>query len=379
MIKKTDPASGELRVVFAGGGTGGHLYPAVAIAEAFAQQHQNVRVHFIGTARGLEARVIPRLGYPLTLVPVRGLERRLTWRNLLVPMRLLQSIRQCSSLFRSFQPHLVVGTGGYVSGPALLAARLTRRMFVIQEQNSFPGMVNRTFGKQAHAVFLSFEESRKFFTGHKNVHVVGNPVRTGLKSITPAHRQAGLEKWRLDKNRITLLVFGGSQGARRINDVIIEVLPRLAEIENLQMLWATGPAHFDKIAPIANAHPQVRAVPYLDEMDLAYALADFAICRSGASTIFELALCGVPAILVPFPFATADHQTFNARAWEAAGAAHVFVEKDLRVDNLLACLRALASDQEKRGRMSQAAQKLARPNAAEEIVKACMELLDAPA
>ncbi len=364
-----------LRLVLAGGGTGGHLYPAVAIAEAFAKRSAKCEFMFIGTSQGLEARVIPQLGYRLELVPVRGLLRKFTLSNLLVPIRLLQSVLRCMKLFRAFQPDLVIGTGGYVSGPALLAAWLSRRKFVIQEQNNFPGLVNRQLGNRAEAVFLSFAESREFFSKQKNIHVVGNPVRANLQTRTNEQRAVAARKWNLETNRTTLLVFGGSQGARRINELMLELLPRLRAIESLQILWGVGPSHFDKIAPHVRQYARVAVVPYLDDMNLAYALADFVVCRAGASTIFELLLCALPAILIPFPFATADHQTFNARALERAGAARLLVEKELRAEELFEAIRSLAADASLRMQMSEAARMLARPYAAEEIVEECSRLL----
>ncbi len=368
-------AERELRLVFAGGGTGGHLYPAIAMAEAFQQRAPKCEVVFIGTAQGLEARVLPPLGYRLIVVPVRGLLRQLAWSNLLLPVRLWQSVRICLRFFHEFQPHLVIGTGGYVSLPALLAAWLSRREFVIQEQNSFPGLVNRRLGRYAGAVFLSFAESRKFFNNPQRLHVVGNPVRASLRERTPRQREAAAAKWNLRADRVTLLVFGGSQGARRINTVMLELLPRLATISPLQILWATGPAHFEMVARQIATQDRVRAVPYLDDMGLAYALADFVLCRSGASTIFELAQCGLPALLLPFPYATADHQTHNARALEKAGAARVFVEHALNVEEMFAAIHELVANLEMRGKMSQAARQFARPRALQEIVETCLKML----
>ena len=365
-----------LRIVLAGGGTGGHLYPAIAIAEAFAKRVPRCEFIFIGTTQGLEARVLPQLGYRLELVPVRGLMRRLTLSNVLVPIRLLQSVWRCIKLFRAFKPDLIVGTGGYVSGPALLAAWFSRRKFVIQEQNNFPGLVNRQLGNRADAVFLSFDETRKFFARQKNLRVVGNPVRANLQERTREQREAAARKWNLEANKTTLLVFGGSQGARRINELMLELLPHLMKIESLQILWGTGPTHFEKIAAQVRQYASVAAAPYLDDMNLAYALADFVVCRAGASTIFELLLCGLPSILIPFPFATADHQTFNARALESAGVARLLVERDLSAEELFEAMRLLAMDTNARARMAEAARKLARPKAAAEIVEVCLELIE---
>jgi UDP-N-acetylglucosamine--N-acetylmuramyl-(pentapeptide) pyrophosphoryl-undecaprenol N-acetylglucosamine transferase len=361
-----------LRVVFAGGGTGGHLYPAIAIAEAFQRRVQDFACVFVGTNRGLETRVIPQLGYRLALVPVRGLLRQLTLGNLLVPVYLLISIWQCQRLFKEFRPELIIGTGGYVSGPALLAAWMSGRKFVVQEQNSFPGLVNRWLGERATMVFLSFEESKKFFRRQDHLRVTGNPVRAGLSL---GNRNAAAGKWNLASDRTTLLIFGGSQGARRINEMVLEILPQLAQLENFQILWATGPQHYDKIAPRVSDMPNVKPVAYIDDMASVYTLADFVLCRAGASTIFELSNCGLPAILVPFPFATADHQTFNARELEKAGAGRMLIEKELTADKLLNLVREMATQPAVRKKMADAAKKLARPRAAEEIVDVCLSLI----
>lgn len=361
-----------LRVVFAGGGTGGHLYPAIAIAEAMQRRVPKCECVFVGTARGLEARVIPTLGYRLELVPVRGLLRKLKLSNLLVPVYLIRSVWQCWRSFNVFQPHFIIGTGGYVSGPALLAAWLSGRKFAVQEQNSFPGLVNRWWGERADIVFLSFEESKKFFRKQEHLRVVGNPVRANLAG---GRRETATGKWNLKADRLTLLVFGGSQGARRINEMMLAILPRLEAVEKFQVLWATGPQHFDAIASSPACPGNVRIVPYIDDMASAYTLADFVLCRAGASTIFELANCGLPALLVPFPFATADHQTFNARAMAQAGAARLLAEKDLTADKLFAHINELATKREIRQQMAAAAKKLARPDAADEIAEICLTLV----
>jgi len=363
----------ELRVVFAGGGTGGHLYPAIAMAEEFQRRIKNFQCVFVGTERGIEARVVPQLGYRLKLVPVRGLLRKLTLRNLLVPFYLLKSIRQCLRLFREFKPDLIIGTGGYVSGPALLAAWLSHRKFVVQEQNSFPGLVNRWWGERADLVFLSFAESRKFFRQQEHLRVVGNPVRAHLHGD---NRESAAKKWELKSGCITFLVFGGSQGARRINELMLEILPRLNTLENFQVLWATGEQNFKTIVARVGNLNQIKVVPYIYEMAAAFSLADFVLCRAGASTIFELANCRLPALLVPFPFATADHQTFNARVMEQAGAARLLVEKDLTAEKLLQHIQELTTHGEIRQQMAAAAKKMARPQATSEIVDSCLALLE---
>jgi len=361
----------EFRAVFAGGGTGGHLYPAVALAEAFQRRDLKFSCVFIGTTYGIEARIVPQLGYPLQRIWMRGLLRKLTPGNLLFPLRLLVSTIQCSRVFGKFKPHVVIGTGGYVSGPALMAARWRKIPHVVQEQNSFPGLATRRSSKKAAAIFLTFEESRKFFPKDANVRVVGNPVRGSLQL---AERSAAMRAWNLDSKLTTMFVFGGSQGARRINQIILEILPRLQEIKSLQILWATGPAHFDDIKKQCGSDSTIHVHPYIEKMALAYAAADFVICRSGASTLAELALCGLPSILIPFPFATADHQTFNAAAVEAAGAAIMIKEKELTAELLLEKIHELLETPQVRQKMAAASRALAKPRAADDIVDFCLSL-----
>lgn len=361
----------DFRVVFAGGGTGGHLYPAIALAEAFQKRDIEFSCGFIGTTYGIEARVVPQLGYTLHLIWMRGLLRKLTLSNVLFPIRLLVSTIQCARLFGKFKPHVVIGTGGYVSGPALMAARWCKIPHVVQEQNSFPGLATRKSSKRAAVIFLTFEESRKFFPNSANVRVVGNPVRGSLQKAT---REEAMREWNLSAKATTLFVFGGSQGARRINQIVLEILSRLREIKSLQILWATGPASFDQMKNQCKDYPSVRLVPYIEKMSLAYAAADFVICRSGASTLAELAICGLPSILIPFPYATADHQTFNAKAVESAGAAMMIQEKDLNADVLLKKIYELMDSPQQRKKMAAAAKSLAKPRAADDIVDFCLEL-----
>lgn len=380
----------ELRVVFAGGGTGGHLYPAIALAEAFQKRAINFSCVFIGTRHGLEAGVIPQLGYPLHRIWMRGLLRKLSPANLLFPLRLAVATMQCRRLYGCFGPHVVIGTGGYVSGPALLAARWCKIRYVVQEQNSYPGLATRWLGRWADAVFLTFEESRKFFRPlpgpsgpvpqgpsglgqGARVGVVGNPVRGSLQR---GERDEALRKWKLRPEATTMLVFGGSQGARRINQTMLQMLPGLRRQPSLQVLWVTGPASFAELQAQCQEIPSLRLFPYLQEMSLAYAAADFVICRSGATTLAELALCGLPSILIPFPFATADHQTFNAAAMQRAGAAIMIAEKELTAELLLEKVLLLLGSPPQRQEMAQAARSQARPRAADDIVDFCLELAE---
>jgi len=364
-------ASEPFRLIIAGGGTGGHLYPALAIAGAFREKVPGTKIIFLGTARGLEVKVVPGEGYELVLLPVRGLLRKITLQNLLFPLRLAYSVGKCLLLFRRFRPHLVLGTGSYVAGPALIAARWLGIPRAIQEQNSYPGLVNRLHGDRVDAVFLGFEAAKRYFKRQDHLFVFGNPLRRGLRGFPKAE---AYEKYGLQPGRRTLLVFGGSQGAKRLNEFVAEVIPELARDEALQVLWLVGPAWYGRWKTLERPG-KVKILPYEQEMAAAYAIADLALCRAGAMTIAELALCGIPSIYVPLPFATADHQTMNARAVVEAGAGVLSAESELDSEILLKTIRGIMHDEKKLHAMAAAAARLAKPNAAQMIVDRCLQIV----
>jgi len=353
-----------VRIALAAGGTGGHLYPGLALAEAL-RENTSVEIMFIGTAHGLENNILPTLPYRFERIWIRGLQRKFSLANLLFPVRLVVSLLQCAFLFLTFRPDIVLGTGGYVSGPALMMGLLLRIPTAVQEQNSYPGLVNRFLGKKVNQVYLTFDDSRKYFAGQQNVVVSGNPVRA---DIARTNRNSAATRFGLDAHKITLLIFGGSQGAHAINQMVLRSLAVILTNEGLQLLWATGEADwqqvFQKCTEVAK---RVKVTKYIDAMASAYAASDFVLCRAGASTLSELALCGLPAILVPYPYAAENHQEFNARSVEEAGAAMTILEKELTTDTLAQAVSKLANDGALRQKMAQASFKLARPDAAREI------------
>ena len=363
----------KTKFVIAGGGTGGHLYPALAIAEALKAMNSNVEIIFLGTARGLEAKVIPEMGYPIYLLPMRGLLRRLTWQNVLFPLRYGISILKCMLLFRRFRPDLVIGTGGYVSGPALTAAKWLRIKRVIQEQNSYPGLVNRRHGNQAEAVFLTFAASKKYFKKNKNVFVFGNPVQQKGTQLTKAEI---LQEFGLSAGHKTLLIFGGSQGAKRLNEIVAEALPGILAFEKIQVIWIAGPKWYEKWLPLgAQFDGRVKILSFIKDMARVYAVTDLAVCRAGATTIAELTYWGIPAIYVPFPYATADHQTTNAKTIVEAGGGILLNERDLQPESLGEIVKQLIGNEERLQIMSSASRSLARPNAAQKIAQKCFEII----
>lgn len=363
----------DVRVVIAGGGTGGHLYPGIALAEEISRRWP-AQIMFIGTKYGIESKVLRGYPYIFKTTFITGLQRRLSLSNLLFPFRLLGSIIHCAIVLRKFRPRVVIGTGGYVSGPALMSALLLRIPTVLQEQNSYPGLVNRVVGNKVSQVHLTYENSRGYFAKNTNVWISGNPVRGNFGKV---RKEDAIRQLALQPDRKTLLVFGGSQGARAINGVVAESLAALLENDILQMIWGTGASDYEHAKKAAKPYPQkVKVMAFINDMAVAYAASDLALCRSGASTLSEITLCGLPSILVPYPFAAEGHQLSNAQTIEANGAGIVIRESDLTGERLRTVITELLSDSQRMETMSKNARKLAKPEAAIKIVDRIEELVN---
>ena len=369
------------RVLFAGGGTGGHLYPALALAEALQRDQTNVEVHFVGAKRGVEARVLPSEGKPHTLLPFQPLRRARVWENWQLIPAMWSSARGLGRLFKDFKPELVVGTGGYASAPACMWAIMHRIPVAVQEQNSHPGLTTRTLSRWASQIHLGFPEARRHIKPGKHTEVtsLGNPIRPPDPTID---RQEAREKFGLRPDSVVVLVVGGSQGSRAINDAVmgaISFAPHrpTAPSPHLEILWATGPTHIEAINnTLPDVKDWVKTVGYISNMSEALAAADVAISRAGAMGTAELLAWGIPMVLIPLPTAAADHQTHNARAISEAGAALMLVERELTAERLWADLQRLITDEELRTRMRAAALDRARPQAAEDIAERLSALLD---
>ncbi len=370
------------RVLFAGGGTGGHLYPALALAEAFQQLDPTMDVFFVGARRGVEARVLPERGVPHELLPFEPIRRAQPWQNWRLVPSLFRSVGGLAGLFRDFQPELVVGTGGYASGPAVGWAYMKGIPTAIQEQNSYPGLVTRLMAPRVRQLHLAFPEARRHLQPGRRTEVFefGNPIAPPDASLDRAEAR---ERFGLGSG-VVVLVVGGSQGARSVNEALLADLRgvadgRLAERpQGLQILWATGPAHYDGVAArLAELElgDWVKAVPYLHEMPLALAAADLAISRAGAMALAELCAWGLPAILVPFPHAAANHQYHNAMALEEAGAGIVIPESELGSGRLWGEISELAASSERREQLAARARERGQPRAAQNIVAALAKLL----
>jgi UDP-N-acetylglucosamine--N-acetylmuramyl-(pentapeptide) pyrophosphoryl-undecaprenol N-acetylglucosamine transferase len=366
-----------LRLLIAAGGTGGHVYPGIAVAEEWRRRHPDSDVVFVGTSRGLEASAVPRAGFPLRTIAARGFPRRIGFGLVRALFAAAQSLVQAAALVRELRPNVVVVTGGYVSGPVGLMAKARGIPVLVQEQNSVPGATNRWLNLIADEVHISFVESRSYFRRRNNLKVTGNPIR---QSLLRQDRMSAYESLRLDARRTTLLVFGGSRGAASINRAFLDALPRLNRVRDLQVLWQAGRDEADAIREKVRGLPfPVQVLAYVDQMEKAYAVADLAVCRAGAMTIAELTACGVPAILVPYPHATHDHQTVNARGLAERGAAEMVPDKELKGEDLARRIIQLFQDEPRLRRMARNARAFSRTNAAERLVASIEALAATPA
>ncbi|MBI4557478.1 MAG: undecaprenyldiphospho-muramoylpentapeptide beta-N-acetylglucosaminyltransferase [Candidatus Hydrogenedentes bacterium] len=359
-----------MRIMITGGGTGGHTSPAVAILEELQRRDPQLHVQWVGRRGGLEERIATGLAVPFRSVPVEGWPRKRAWRRLWVGAKLAVAIVRSGIYLWKFRPQIVVGVGGYVSLPLVWTAQQRKIPTILHEQNKRLGMANRVLAPRAARVLLSYRDTIGEYPVEK-ARVVGNPVRAGFAHPLPTHearKQLGLEE-----TIAVVLVSGGSQGAHTLNRAVQECLPQL-QPEEVQIIWVTGQADFAEARRTTeSAAVRTRAYAFTDQMAVACAAADLLVCRAGASTTAEIAMLGKPSVLIPYPYATDNHQEQNARAFEQAGAALVLSDQECSGTRLLEIVRELLGATDRLRRMGEAANTLAYPNAAEAIVD---EILD---
>lgn len=368
-----------MNIIVSGGGTGGHIYPALTIIGALRRKVKDARFLYVGTQRGLEADIVPKEGVPFATVDIRGFERHLTPKNILRAGRAMAGTVHAMKIVKEFCPDVAIGTGGYVCGPILLAASLMHVPTLIQEQNVVPGITNRILAKVVTRIAVGTEEAMRRFPAEKAVFT-GNPIRS---EVLTAQRELGAEAFGLDPKKPTVLVSGGSRGARSINRATVRVLALAAEHPEVQFLHVTGKAEYADVMEQLKAEgvdlsaaPHLKVEPYLYNMPQAMAMTDLAVFRAGATGLAELTARGIPAILVPYPFAAENHQEQNARALERAGAARVILNRDLTPETLSALLAELLSERHKLEAMAAASRALGRPQATEEIADLVLELAE---
>ncbi|MDD5839326.1 MAG: undecaprenyldiphospho-muramoylpentapeptide beta-N-acetylglucosaminyltransferase [Bacteroidales bacterium] len=353
-----------LRVLVSGGGTGGHIFPAVSIANEVRRRHPDAEILFVGAEGRMEMQRVPAAGYDIKGLPVAGFDRRRLWRNFAVLGKLWRSLRMANGILRDFRPDIAVGVGGYASGPMLKAAQRHGIPTLLQEQNGYPGVTNKLLAKKADAICVAYDNMDRWFPADRIV-MTGNPVRAAITAVTatPAEAKKALG---FDPGRPLVLSVGGSLGARTVNEAISAAIPQI-EKAGAQLLWQTGKLYADECSAKAQGHPDVHASAFIDDMAMAYRAADLVVSRAGAGTISELELVGAPVILIPSPNVAEDHQRKNALALVDKGAA-VMIEDAEATTKLGAELERLLADADTRRSMSQSIKAMSRPNAASDIV-----------
>lgn len=332
------------RIIVSGGGTGGHIFPAIAIARALQQQCPDIQILFVGAKGKMEMEKVPQAGYPIHALDIRGMDRSYWWKNIMLPYFILKSLAQARQVLRTFKPHAVVGVGGYASFPMLFAAQQAGIYTFIQEQNSFAGKANQWLGKKATCIFVAYEGMEKFFPKQKIV-ITGNPVRQDIL-LTQMTREEACHYFGLNPQYPVVLIVGGSQGAHSINKAILQQVEELAT-RHIQLIWQTGKRDYAEIQQQVGQLAGIQVMPFIQEMGKAYAAADVVVSRAGAIAIAELSVMQKPAILVPFPYAAEDHQTHNAQMLVRDQAAWM-VSDDEAGEKLVPAIMALCADEEKR-------------------------------
>jgi UDP-N-acetylglucosamine--N-acetylmuramyl-(pentapeptide) pyrophosphoryl-undecaprenol N-acetylglucosamine transferase len=359
------------KIILSGGGTGGHIYPAIAIANELKSRFPDAKFLFVGASNKMEMQKVPQAGYDIKGLWIAGLQRKLTFQNALFPIKLISSLWKSFWIIKRFKPSVVIGTGGFASGPLLFMANWLGIPTVIQEQNSFPGITNKLLSKKANKICVAYEGLERFFPKEKLI-LTGNPVRQDLLEIN-SKREEGIEYFKLNPNKKTLLILGGSLGARRINQLIEKELP-FFEKQNIQIIWQCGKL-YSPPTPEGGANLEtVQILPYIEKMDLVYAAADFVISRAGASSVSELAIVGKPVIFIPSPNVAEDHQTKNAQAIVNKSGAIMLKESELD-EKFETVFSNLINDSNLQNELSKNIKSLALPNATIQIVDEIEKLI----
>lgn len=367
-----------MRIVLTGGGTGGHIYPAVAVGKYMLQNDPGTKLLYIGTAQGLEGRVVPEAGIPFEAIEITGLKRKLSLENVKTMIRFLKGVKQSKKLLREFKPDVVVGTGGYVCGPVVYAAAKLGIPTFIHEQNAIPGLTNQFLSRYASLVGVSFKESQTHFPKAKRTAFTGNPCAT---NVLRGVKGKGLEALGLPPQCRMVLMVGGSRGAKALNEAMIEMAPLIERLPGIYFVFVTGEIYYESTTSrIKQAMPEgskrLKIVPYLHNMADVLKDAELVVGRSGASSLAELTALGLPSILIPSPNVTNNHQEANARSLVAAGAAEIVLEKELSGEGLLQKLQMLLDDRALMERMALASKQLAVPDSAARIAAQLQHIQD---
>ena len=362
-----------MRAIIAAAGTGGHINPGIAIANKIKEKETNSEIIFIGTGRGLEKDLVPRAGYDLKTIDAYGIERKITIQNLKNLYATYKSINKAKEILKEFKPDVLIGTGGYICVPTVLAAKKLGIPVVLHESNAFPGIAVKLFKKKADKILVGFKDAKERLDNRENVVVTGNPIKIKEINFSKDEKNKIIKEAGINNNKQIVLVFGGSQGAKSINQSLIEIIVNKKN-KDYQIMWAAGPEQYkeikDKLEEInidINNIENVKIVPYIYNMEEIMNIADLVVCRSGAMTITEISVVGKPAIFIPFPYATENHQEYNARVLEGVGAAKIILNKDLNSEILGNTINEIVNDKSIIETMSKNANKVAMQNVEENI------------
>lgn len=361
----------SLRFIISGGGTGGHIFPAIAIADELKRRHPQAEFLFVGAQDRMEMQKIPKAGYKIKGLWISGIQRKVSAKNLAFPFKLIDSLFKSRKIIKQFKPHVVIGTGGFASGPLLQAASQKQLPMLLQEQNSYAGITNKWLAAKASTICVAYDQMENYFPENKIVFT-GNPVRQDLLEID-SKRTESKRFYKLNPNKKTLLVLGGSLGAKTINEQIAKNI-NFFEQHQIQLIWQCGKLYFDRFKKFSEAE-NIQVHRFLDQMDLAYAAADIVISRAGAISVSELCLVGKPVLFIPSPNVAEDHQTKNARALAEKNAALVLKENELE-KSFQQVFKELLSSEEQQKQLSENIKKMARPNATAEIADEVEKLIE---
>ncbi len=364
-----------MRIVLTGGGTGGHIYPALAIARHCLKRNPSCEFLYIGSERGLEKDIVPREGFRFESVKITGFRRKLSFENVRTIMRFWKAVSRSKKLLQQFQPDVVIGTGGYVCGPVIYAAAKLGLPTLLHEQNALPGLTNRFLSTRASLVAVSFPDNEAAFPKAKRVVYTGNPRATEVASADAA---AGMKSLGLSADTKLVVVVGGSGGAKSINHSMIEMAGRVRELPGTHFLFITGKSYYDgtasRIAELEDMPDNLTVVPYIERLPDILAATSLIVTRSGASSMAEITALGIPSIQIPSPYVTNNHQEANARSLQHSEAAEVIVESELTGDRLFDQIRKLMEDPSRRGHMASQARKFGQPDSAERIYQHLLEI-----
>ncbi|MGX7195595.1 undecaprenyldiphospho-muramoylpentapeptide beta-N-acetylglucosaminyltransferase [Enterococcus olivae] len=363
-----------MKVLVTGGGTGGHIYPALAFVNYVKEKEPNSSFLYVGATRGLENKILPKTDIPFKTLEIQGFKRSLSLDNFKTIQLFLKSIREAKKILAEFQPDIVIGTGGYVSGAVVYAAAKMKIPTIVHEQNSVPGVTNKFLARYVDKVGIAFEDARKYFPKNKTA-LVGNPRAQEVGELTKSEI---LKEYNLDPNKKTVLVFGGSQGAMKINQAVVAAIPKFAE-KNYQLLYASGERYYqeieESIGMSKDAFSNISIHPYIDRMTEVMANCELLIGRAGATSIAEFTGLGLPAILIPSPYVTNDHQTKNAMSLVHAGAVKMIADSDLTEENLVVAVDTIMNDEVLRNQMAEASKSQGITDASERLYQLVKTLI----